>query len=146
MVLSLTHREGAPRGFDAYGARGFNHVTINVADLAVSLSFYVDTLGMALVHRGRRDVYLEWGDAWICLQERPELPSPNAQLGVDHVALHVSPTAFHRMVEILRTRNVPLVRGPLERGGGWTVNFLDPDGTQLELHTGTLAERMKNWR
>ncbi|GMA52422.1 hypothetical protein GCM10025857_37790 [Alicyclobacillus contaminans] len=115
MVLSLTHREGAPRGFDAYGARGFNHVTINVADLAVSLSFYVDTLGMALVHRGRRDVYLEWGDAWICLQERPELPSPNAQLGVDHVALHVSPTAFHRMVEILRTRNVPLVRGPLER-------------------------------
>ena len=49
---------------------GFSHVTINVRDLPASLRFYVDLLGMQLVHRGEHDVYLEWGAAWICLQER----------------------------------------------------------------------------
>jgi catechol 2,3-dioxygenase-like lactoylglutathione lyase family enzyme len=52
--------------------QGFSHVTINVGDLDRSLQFYVEVLQMNLVHRGRKDAYLEWGSAWICLQERPE--------------------------------------------------------------------------
>ncbi|WP_067929347.1 VOC family protein [Alicyclobacillus shizuokensis] len=125
--------------------RDFSHVTVNVSDLNKSLDFYVGQLEMRLVHRGRRDAYLEWGTAWVCLQERPELASQRSQLGVDHVAFYIQPVAFHEAVEMLRRANVPIVRGPVERGGGWTVNFLDPDGTQLELHTGTLAGRMKVW-
>jgi catechol 2,3-dioxygenase-like lactoylglutathione lyase family enzyme/histidinol phosphatase-like enzyme len=126
--------------------KGFSHVTIDVSDLEKSLRFYVETLGMKLVHRGRKDAYLEWGAAWICLQEKPELPPQRQQIGVDHVALYIEPDEFGAAVEVLRTANVPIVRGPVERGGGWTVNFLDPDGTQLEFHTGTLAKRMKVWR
>lgn len=125
---------------------GFSHVTIDVSDMEASLRFYVDILGLRLVHRGRRDAYLEWGTAWVCLQERPELPAQQQQLGVDHVALYIAPDAFHSMVDRLRVAHVHIVRGPVERGGGWTVNFLDPDGTQLEFHTGTLAERMKVWK
>ncbi|WP_067934377.1 VOC family protein [Alicyclobacillus kakegawensis] len=125
--------------------RDFSHVTINVSDLNKSLDFYAGQLGMRLVHRGRRDAYLEWGAAWVCLQERPELASQRRQFGVDHVAFYIQPAAFHEAVEGLRRANVPIVRGPVERGGGWTVNFLDPDGTQLEFHTGTLAGRMKVW-
>jgi hypothetical protein len=37
------------------------------------------------------------------------------------------------------------VRNPVERGGGMTVNFLDPDGTELELHTGDLRRRVEVW-
>ena len=58
--------------------QGFSHVTINVSDLQRALDFYTGVLQMRLVHRGRRDAYLEWGSAWICLQERSEygaLPS-----------------------------------------------------------------------
>lgn len=127
------------------GPRGFSHVTIDVSDLETSVAFYVGILGLTLVHRGRRDVYLEWGTAWVCLQERPEFPANQQQLGVDHVALHIAPDAFHQAVEALVAAGVPIVRGPVERGGGWTVNFLDPDGTQLEFHTATLADRMKQW-
>ncbi|MFX4300930.1 VOC family protein [Alicyclobacillus tolerans] len=127
-------------------AKGFSHGTIDVSNLEKSLNFYIDTFGMELIHHGRRDVYLEWGAAWVCLQERPELQPPNLQLGVNHVAFYVDPEEFHSAVETLRKAHVPIVRGPVERGGGWTVNFLDPDGTQLEFHTGTLEERMKVWQ
>ncbi|MHB1957253.1 VOC family protein [Alicyclobacillus sp. ALC3] len=142
MVLPLRGEGQAP----FYETKGFSHVTINVSNLEPSLRFYTGTLGMKLVHQGRQDAYLEWGTAWICLQERPELMSQQFQLGVDHVALYVTPAEFHSMVELLLEANTPIVRGPVERGGGWIVNFLDPDGTQLEFHTGTLTERMKVWK
>lgn len=135
----LDQQAAAPR------TKGFSHVTIDVSNLRKSLEFYVHTLGMRLVHQGRRDAYLEWGTAWVCLQERPDMPPQSPQLGVDHVAFYIAPEEFHAAVETLRQAKIPIVRGPVERGGGWTVNFLDPDGTQLEFHTGTLAERMKVW-
>jgi RimJ/RimL family protein N-acetyltransferase/catechol 2,3-dioxygenase-like lactoylglutathione lyase family enzyme len=139
------HTDDARKCMNTPVVKGFSHVTIDVSDLEKSLDFYVRTLGMTLVHHGRRDAYMEWGTAWICLQERQEMLPQRPQLGVDHVAFYVEPEGFHEAVEALRRSNVPIVRGPVERGGGWTVNFLDPDGTQLELHTGTLYERMKVW-
>jgi ribosomal protein S18 acetylase RimI-like enzyme/catechol 2,3-dioxygenase-like lactoylglutathione lyase family enzyme len=127
------------------GVKGFSHVTMDVGNLEKSLEFYIRLLGMKLVHRGRADAYLEWGTAWICLQERPEMSPQKPQLGVDHVAFTIPSEEFHTALEVLRVAKVPILRGPVERGGGWTVNFLDPDGTQLEFHTGTLAERMETW-
>jgi hypothetical protein len=53
---------------------------------------------------------------------------------------------FWEAVQQLKVNHVPIVREPTRRGRGFSVNFLDPDGTQLELHTSTLAERMKVWK
>jgi RimJ/RimL family protein N-acetyltransferase/catechol 2,3-dioxygenase-like lactoylglutathione lyase family enzyme len=145
MVVHLVGEETSTDRVEPIGLKGFSHVTIDVANLDSSLEFYVETLQMQLVHRGRRDAYLEWGVAWVCLQERPDLAPPNPQLGVDHVAFYIDSNEFHAAVEVLRQSNIPIVRGPVHRGGGWTVNFLDPDGTELELHTATLAERMMVW-
>ena len=64
-------------------------------------------------------------------------------LGVDHVAQYTPQDELHAAVDALKSENVPIIRAPVERGEGWTVNFLDPDGTQFEFHSGTLAERMK---
>ncbi|WP_246079082.1 VOC family protein [Paenibacillus piri] len=66
--------------------------------------------------------------------------------GLDHAAFTIAYADFSDAVERLKQFQVPIVRGPVLRGGGWSVNFLDPDGIQLELFTGTLAERMKDWR
>lgn len=127
--------------------QGFNHITINVSNLETSLSFYVDRLGMTPVHKGERDCYLEWGTAWICLQQRPDYQQQREQeIGIDHVAFSIQEAFFHDAVSHLKNENIEIVRGPVKRGSGWTVNFLDPDGTQLELHTSTLEERMKVWR
>nr|WP_231877864.1 VOC family protein [Ferroacidibacillus organovorans] len=147
MVLFLAS-QGQPQRQSAlnFASMGFSHVTLNVSDLERSLAFYVGTIGMKLVHRALQDAYLEWGKAWICLQERPMLPTARLQLGVDHVALYTPQDELQAAVDVLKSANVPIIRGPVERGGGWTVNFLDPDGTQLEFHSGTLGERMKVWK
>jgi len=125
--------------------RGFNHLTLRVKDLERSLPFYCDLLGMELVHRGRKDVYLSWGGAWICLLERQEEREPGG-LGMDHVAFSIDRDGFEEAVSKLREHQVPLVREPVERGGGWSVQFKDPDGIVLELFTGSLASRMENWK
>ena len=131
---------------DQMKVSGFNHVTIRVSDLARSLAFYVDVLGMQLVHRGRKDVYLEWGRAWVCLIETEEKHrKPKESLGVDHIAFSIDEADFEDAVHLLQQAEVPIVRGPLRRGQGWAVNFLDPDGTQLELHTSDLEQRMAVW-
>ncbi|MCZ8521472.1 MULTISPECIES: VOC family protein [Paenibacillus] len=126
---------------------GFNHLTIRVESLSRSLPFYEDVLGMKRIHLGRTDAYLAWGAAWICLVERPlqeGMPHAGAY-GMDHAAFTIDGADFPQAVDTLRRAGVPIVRGPIERGGGFSVNFLDPDGTQLELFTGSLQERMKAW-
>ncbi|MEK4287643.1 VOC family protein [Paenibacillus sp. FSL P4-0502] len=125
---------------------GFNHVTVNVSNLANSLNFYTGVLGLQLVHRGKTDAYLEWGSAWICLLEKPDyMAITDKVVGVDHIAFSIAEEHFEEAVQVLQTQNVPIIRGPIKRGIGWTVNFLDPDGIQLELHTSNLRERMSVW-
>ncbi|MYL32411.1 glutathione transferase [Pontibacillus yanchengensis] len=126
--------------------QGFNHITINVSNLSQSLAFYVDLLGMDLIHKGNYDAYLEWGKAWVCLQERPSYSKLEQQhIGIDHVAFTVDEIGFHQATTYLIEQQVSITRGPIKRGGGWTINFLDPDGTVLELHSATLQDRMQVW-
>lgn len=125
---------------------GFSHVTLWVSDLARSLRFYCGVLNMELAHHGEHDAYLLGRTAWVCLQEQRELSARSAEGGVDHVAFHIEEGDFPGAVAQLHQANIPIVRGPIQRGLGWSINFLDPDGTQLELHTSTLKERLTVWR
>lgn len=126
--------------------KGFNHVTIRVKNLVRSLSFYQEILGMKLVHRGRTDAYLSWGDAWVCLIEihNAQEHSKN-RVGIDHIAFTISEEDFPDAVEILKRNQVTMIREPVQRGGGKSVQFLDPDSTVIELFTGDLEKRMKVW-
>jgi catechol 2,3-dioxygenase-like lactoylglutathione lyase family enzyme len=124
---------------------GFNHLTLRVRGLKQSLRFYCGLLGMKLVHKGRKDVYLEWGNAWICLLERPEESSAASGPGMDHVAFSILEPDFFQAVSLLKEHRVEMVREPVYRGGGWSVQFKDPDGIVLELFTGNLEKRMIHW-
>lgn len=124
---------------------GFNHLTLRVKNLKRSLRFYCDLLGMKLVHKGRSDVYLEWGEAWICLLERPCGDLRTTGPGMDHVAFTLEEKDFFQAVSLLKARQVEMVREPVFRGGGWSVQFKDPDGIVLELFTGNLEKRMTHW-
>lgn len=125
---------------------GFNHVTIRVSNLSESLTFYREVLGMELVHQGNTYVYLSWGEVWVCLIEIKNPQKSTTQiLGIDHIAFSIDETDFYDAVNQLKVHQVPIIRGPIERGGGLTIQFLDPDETLLELFTGNLKKRMKIW-
>lgn len=125
---------------------GFSHLTLNVSNLERSLDFYCNSLNMRLRHEGKTDAYLEWGTAWICLIQRDNLGSlEQGSVGLDHVAFYISEEDFQEAVEQIKKLNITIVRGPVQRGRGWSINFLDPDGIELELHTSSLDERMKVW-
>ncbi|WP_299740121.1 VOC family protein [uncultured Rossellomorea sp.] len=123
---------------------GFNHLTINVSSLEESLTFYMEILQAVLVHKGRMDAYLEWGPIWICLQEKDSLGTSRGY-GVDHIAFSINEEEFFKAVQRLKEKEVCIVRGPLRRGKGWSVNFLATDNIQFELHTSNLQERMEDW-
>ncbi|WP_349410732.1 VOC family protein [Pseudalkalibacillus sp. SCS-8] len=127
---------------------GFNHVTLNVKSLDESLAFYEGVLNMKKVHHGNTDAYLESGSVWICLLEKgnDEKEINEKSRGVDHIAFSINERGFHEMVDVLKRHQVPIVRGPIERGGGLVVNFLDPNGIQFELNTSDLKTRMKDWQ
>lgn len=124
---------------------GFNHLTINISSLEESLPFYMEILQATLVHKGAMDAYLEWGPVWICLQEKDGL-GMNRGYGIHHIAFTINEEGFHEAVQRLKEKEVDIVRGPMKRGIGWSVNFLSPDNVQFELHTSNLQERMGVWR
>lgn len=121
-------------------------MTIRVSNLSESLTFYREVLGMELVHQGNTDVYLSWGEVWVCLIEikNPQKSSSHI-LGIDHIAFSINESDFYDAVNRLQAFQVPIIRGPIERGGGLTIQFLDPDETLLELFTGNLKKRMEVW-
>lgn len=102
---------------------------------------------MTLKHIGNKDAYLEWGNAWICIIEKSNFDMANRNhLGMDHLAFYIEERYFDEAVNLLKKENVTILRGPIKRGTGWTVNFLEPNGIEFELHTATLDDRMKVWK
>ncbi|MED1864590.1 VOC family protein [Fictibacillus nanhaiensis] len=130
-----------------FKVQGINHITIRVSNLEESITFYKNVLGARILHKGNTDIYLDVGGVWLCLLEIIDAkPICKNQIGVDHFAFTVSKEHFPKAVLLLNEQNVRITRGPLQRGGGNTVSFEDPDGNEIELFTGSLKERMKDWK
>ncbi|WP_018133558.1 VOC family protein [Effusibacillus pohliae] len=125
-----------------FQTHGVNHITIFVRDLDRSLEFYTKILRMKVVRQGGDYAYLESGTTWFCIAQKPSGRQVCDRIGVNHLALTVSAEEFEEAVAHLRENQIPIVRGPVIRGIGKTINFLDPDGLQWEFHTSNLAERM----
>jgi catechol 2,3-dioxygenase-like lactoylglutathione lyase family enzyme len=126
---------------------GFNHLTLNVRQLTSALNFYLNKLGVTVIHKGKHDAYLEWGGAWLCLQERPTFQAPaHEHIGFDLVAFSINEGAFDEAVAELRAAGITIEKGPIVRGIGRSVYFRDMDGNLLELHTSYLHERMTVWK
>jgi catechol 2,3-dioxygenase-like lactoylglutathione lyase family enzyme len=117
---------------------GINHVTLAVKDLERSLAFYSSLLGFEVRMRKRHSAYLEEGTLWLALVvdenvRRGPLPE------YTHLALSVSKEGLPVLKEKLLKAGV-VEWQESERADSFY--FLDPDGHKLELHSGTLAERL----
>jgi catechol 2,3-dioxygenase-like lactoylglutathione lyase family enzyme len=136
--------------------KGISHVAIGVSDMARSLSFYRDLLGLEVMldaeekvgSGSRHAVYLRWGKdgGFLVLsqtlgREPSGKPLRLHQVGLHHFAFAVDD--LENRVEKLKSAGVKILVPPYaadaiaygERGGGkvLTCLFEDPDGTILQF-------------
>ncbi len=119
---------------------GLNHLTLSVHDLARSVVFYRDMLGLRLHARWDGGAYLSAGDLWLCLSLEGQDTGALASPAYTHYAFSISQDDFPAFAAHLRAAGVPEWRQ--NRSAGDSLYFLDPDGHQLEAHAGSLAQRL----
>lgn len=127
--------------------RGIDHVAISVQDLNRSLEFYTTVLGLKITQREYSkpgiEYFLDCGSSLIGLiQGEPAGEKhllQDAGLGGNHVSFRVDTNEFDRVVEELRSRNIPITYLK-KREKSWSVYFLDPDKNKLEITSWPLED------
>lgn len=122
---------------------GLNHITLAIRDLARSIEFYRDVLGLRLAAVWDTGAYLAAGELWLCLSlDDQKAGGP----GVDytHYAFSISRSNFMLFTERVRRQGVKEWKD--NKSEGDSVYFLDPDGHKLEAHVGSLSTRLARCR
>lgn len=138
--------------------RGVHHMALNTDDMKKTIEFYVDVLGMPLIHAMRvppgigvgegnrgnppyeciRHYFFDMGnDSLLGFFEIPPGKEPkhhlNAIGAMQHVAFTATPTRFRDIQERLKRHGVPFI-GPLDTMPGLQgIYFFDPNGIRLEV-------------
>ena len=115
-------------------ATAMNHFTILTDDVAKTVDFYRDLLGLT---NGPRPPF-EFPGAWLYAGDEPILhviggrPSEELRAGViDHMAF--SANDLSDTLALLASRNIPHTCRRQAGSGVWQVLFFDPNGARVEL-------------
>lgn len=117
------------------------HVVYAVSDMERSAKFWTEIMGFKFSDRNEHGMmFFRNGTdhhtvALVQAKEKNDLPK-RGQLGFDHFALEVATVSeLFKIRDFLKARGVPITyegrRGP---GGNPGVEFLDPDGYQIEIY------------
>ena len=119
--------------------QGVVHFSLPVTDLERSAKFYSELLGMKIVQKTPRMVFLKCGDDDYLI-----LAKGNSPLKYDspkdtpvHHAFKVAAEDFEPALEFLRQNGVEVFNVEDRQDGvflGPQAYFLDPDGNKLEIH------------
>ncbi|HEY5899397.1 MAG TPA: VOC family protein [Burkholderiales bacterium] len=138
--------------------RGVHHLALNTDDMKKTIDFYVDVLGMPLVHamkvppglgtgpknRGNppyeeiRHYFFDMGnDSLLAFFEIPKGKEPqghrNAIGAMQHVAFVVTPERFADVERRLKKNEIAYI-GPIPQLPGLMgIYFIDPNGIRLEF-------------
>ncbi len=119
---------------------GLDHAAINVKDLARSLAFYTEVLGLKISPREHQkpgvEHFLDCGTSLIGLIQGNAAEGlhllQNEGVGGNHVSFRVRTSDFDGAVETLKAGGVP-IHFMKKRDKSWSVYFEDPDGNKLEI-------------
>jgi catechol 2,3-dioxygenase-like lactoylglutathione lyase family enzyme len=124
------------------GVCGLNHVTLAVADVERSVTFYRDVLGCSVRALWNDGAYLEAGALWLCLS-RDDLVRTSPHPDYTHFAFSVPEGDFAEMSGRLQEACKVWKDNSSE---GASIYFLDPDGHKLEVHVGDIETRLAHYR
>ena len=118
--------------------QGVIHFSLPVTDLERSAKFYHEILGMKIVQKTARMVFLKCGDDYLILaNEQTSLKYDSLEATPVHHAFKVRPEDFDPAVEFLKRSGIKVFNVERRRDGvfwGRQAYFLDPDGNKLEIH------------
>ena len=115
---------------------GLNHITIAVSDIQKSLAFYSEVLSFTGHVVWDSGAYLSCNGIWICLS----LDIPHPSKDYSHIAWSVSKTDFNQLNNQIIASGAKQWR--TNKSEGESLYFLDPDGNKLEIHVGSLEQRL----
>ncbi len=121
---------------------GLNHITLAVADVQRSVTFYRDLLGCSVRALWKDGAYLEVGSLWLCLS-RDDLVRTSPHPDYTHFAFSIPDVEFAEMSERLKETCGAWKEN---RSEGASIYFLDPDGHKLEIHLGDIETRLAHYR
>jgi len=118
--------------------QGVVHFTIPVANLERSSKFYSELLGMRILHKTPRMVFLKCGGDYLILGKSGTSIKPNAEGDTTvHHAFKVAAEDFEPSLEFLKQKGVAILRVEDRQDGvfiGRMAYFHDLDGNTLEIH------------
>ena len=123
---------------------GLSHVTLMVRDLDRMRQILEAALDARLVHEGdgrsrSREMFLTVGETWVAIIEGEGPSSPT----YDHVAFRIEADEFDERLARLRDLGLEVEASrPRQPGEGRSIYFRDHDNHLIELHAGTLEERL----
>lgn len=127
--------------------QSINHITYSVSDLSHSIQFYKKVLQGDLLVSGGKTAYFILGGVWLALNEEKDIPRNEIQFSYTHLASTIEEDEFEEWYEWLKQNHVNILDGR-DRNikDKKSVYFTDPDGHKLELHTGSLKDRLKYYK
>jgi fosfomycin resistance protein FosX len=132
---------------------GLSHITFIVRDLDRMEEILVSVLGARKVYDSgdktfsvSRERFFLVGEVsaaiWIAVMEGESLPTRT----YNHVAFKISEASYSACLERVRALGLEVREGRSRvEGEGRSIYFHDDDNHLFELHTGTLAERLKRY-
>ncbi|MCY1628004.1 FosB/FosD family fosfomycin resistance bacillithiol transferase [Staphylococcus pettenkoferi] len=127
--------------------KSINHVTYSVSDLKNSVDFYKNILKAKILLEGKNTAYFTVGGVWLALNEESDIPRNEIQYSYTHIAFSIDEREFDGWYKWLKENNVNILNGrQRDVRDKKSIYFTNPDGHKLELHTGTLEDRLKYYK
>ena len=123
--------------------QSINHVTYSVSNINTSIVFYRDVLKAEIIVESEKTAYFTIGGLWLALNEEKDIPRNEIQYSYTHMAFTIDESEFDEWYHWLINNNVNVLEGRTrDVRDKQSIYFTDPDGHKLELHTGTLQDRL----
>ncbi|XOQ12542.1 MAG: metallothiol transferase FosB [Shouchella clausii] len=126
---------------------GINHMTFSVSNMDKAVSFYKHVFMKAPLVLGEKTAYFTIGGIWLALNLQPDIDRNEIRQSYTHIAFSIEESQLDAFYTRLLEAGADILPGRKRQveTEGKSIYFRDPDGHLLEVHTGTLAERLAHY-